>query len=206
MEAIEKQPDQPNVLGLIVIGLSGAFLVYVSFIGLQAFYEVEYATLAAEREAEDISLAYDTLHGEQEAKLEGYRWLDQSQGRVSLPIDQAMARVVETAHAQPGAVLVPAVGPHDTPTVPAAAGRPPDGVQPPPAPAPTESAEAGAAPAEGSAEGAEGTAEAGTAPAEGAAAPAEAGATPAEGASAPAAGTPAAAPAAPASAGGDAPQ
>lgn len=131
MEATEKQPDQLNMLGVLVVGLSGALLVYISFIALQAYYETGASELEAQRESEGIDMEYRSLLAEQQSALQELRWIDQNRQIVSLPIADAMQRVVEAAKADPAAALVPAVGAHDTPTVPAIPGRPADGVQAP---------------------------------------------------------------------------
>jgi hypothetical protein len=177
MEATEKQPDTPNLIGISVIGAAGALLVFIIFVALQAYYAADASALQAERDAEDIDLEYRNLLVEQETMLSNPRWVDQGKRTAAYRIESAMERVVEAAKADRGATLVPAVGAHDTPTVPAIPGRPDDNAQ---APAP-----AGAAPAAG-------TPAAGT-PAEGAPVPGTAeAATPATGGtgSAPAEGTP----------------
>lgn len=143
MDSPKKNPDYVNTLGVIVIGLAGALLVYVSFVGLQAYYISGASALEAERDAEGKNAEVRSLHSEHEAALKGYRWLDSGKQTVKVPIELAMQRVVEAASASRGATLVPAVGAHDTATVPAVAGRPPDGVQMPATPAePAEGTEA----------------------------------------------------------------
>ena len=202
MDSQKKNPDYVNTLGIIVIGLAGALLVYISFVGLQAYYISGASALEAERDAEGKDAEMRSLQSEHEAVLKGYRWIDSKEQTVQVPIELAMQRVVEAASENRGATLVPAVGAHDTATVPAVAGRPPDGVKMPAVP--DEAAgEAPATEAEG-AEGAEDAAAGGEAPAgEAAAAPAEAPAPAGEAAAAAgeaAPAQPAAAPAQPAAA------
>lgn len=174
MEATEKQPDTPNLVGIIVIGSAGALLVFILFVALQAYYSADASALQAERDAEGIDLEYRNLLVEQETMLNNPRWVDQGKRTAAYRIESAMERVVEAAKADRGATLVPAVGAHDTPTIPAIAGRPDDNAQ---VPTPAATAPAAGTPAEGTpAEGtpAPGTAEAaapatgtGSAPAEG---------------------------------------
>lgn len=197
MEATEKQPDNLNMVGITVIGAAGSLLVYIIFVALQAFYAADTSELQAKRDADGIDLEYRNLLADQQTALNGYRWLDQSKRTVAFPVETAMDRVIEAAKADRGAALVPAVGAHDMPTVPAIPGRPADGAVAPAAPAPADGA---AAPADGTAAPADGTA----APADGTAAPADGAATPTDGTQgAPA--TPAAGSAAPSSAPGAAP-
>lgn len=174
MEATEKQPDNPNMVGIIVIGAAGSLLVLILFIALQAYYSANASALQAEREAEGIDLEYRTLQVEQETLLSNPRWVDQGKRTVAYRIETAMERVVAAAAADRGATLVPAVGAHDVPTVPAIPGRPDDNVQMPAAPDSGTPADPAAAPAEGAAP-------AGGAPAEGAAPATGTGTAPAEG-------------------------
>lgn len=166
MEATEKQPDNPNMVAIVVIGAVGAILVYVIFVALQAYFEVEAGRVEAARAAEDIDYQYRTLQTAQDEKMAGMRWVSQDQQTVTLPLDLAMQRVLEDVQRDPHGSLVPAVGAHDTATVPAVFGRPADGAQMP-APAAQDDATATEAPAD--AEGAapaEGAAAEGAAPAE----------------------------------------
>jgi hypothetical protein len=160
MEATEKQPDTPNLISITVIGAAGALLVFILFVALQAYYSADASALQAERDAEGIDLEYRNLLVEQETMLSNPRWVDQGKRTAAYRIESAMERVVEAARADRGAALVPAVGAHDTPTVPAIPGRPDDNAQVP-APATGTAPAAGTAPAEGAP--AEGTAEAGSA-------------------------------------------
>jgi hypothetical protein len=168
MEATEKQPDNLNMVGITVIGAAGSLLVYIIFVALQAFYAVDTSELQALRDAEGIDLEYRSLLADQQTALNGYRRVDPNKGTVTFPIDLAMERVLEAAKTDRAAVLVPAVGAHDMPTVPAIPGKPADGAQVPATPA---------APADGTAVPADGTA----VPADGTAVPADGTAAPADG-------------------------
>ena len=187
MEGGPKQKDKLNIIAIVAVGAVGCLAVYASFVALQAFYEIEAREVEEERFAEGKGEEFRALQKEQRDEILSYRWISQADGTVSLTIDRAMELVVQEVAQGKSNDLVPKVGPHDTPTVPAVWGRPPDNVQMPPKP--TEGAE-GTAP-----EGAEGAAPEGAAP-EGAT---PEGATP-EGA-APAGQTPAQAPAGAAPAG-----
>ncbi len=174
MEAVEKQPDQLNMFALVVITLVSAFVVYGSFVGLQAYFEHSLASLEEERRearlmddelpVDGVDFSVSDLDAEHAQALSSYVWVNQEQSVVTLPIDVAMAKVVEAAKGAPTATLVPTVGASDTPTVPAVAGRPPDNVQMPAPTAPaTEGDGEGADTGEGAAEGdAAGTDAAGT--------------------------------------------
>ncbi len=171
MEATEKQPDDPNLIGIIVIGAAGSLLVFIIFVALQAYFSAEASALQAERDSEGIDLEFRNLMVEQETLLNNPRWVDQGKRTAAFRIQSAMERVVEEAKADRGASLVPAVGAHDQPTVPAVPGRPADNAQVPATPAAPAAPAEGTAPASGTADATTGT---GTAPAEGTP-PAEAG-------------------------------
>ncbi len=136
MDSPKKQADYVNTFGIVVIGLAGSLLVYVSFIGLQAFYEVGAAAKLEARQVEGLNDEFRSLQSEQQAELNAYRWIDQQKQTVTIPVDEAMKYVAEAARGS-ASTLVPAVGTHDVATVPAVAGRPPDNVQMPAPPAPS---------------------------------------------------------------------
>jgi len=81
-------------------------------------------------DAEGKSAELRTLQAEQEKMLQGYRRLNAEKNTVTLPIEVAMGLVVEAAKVDPRATLVPAVGAHDTATIPAIAGKPTGAVIP----------------------------------------------------------------------------
>jgi len=153
MSGPKRNPDRLNTIGIVVVGLCGAVLVYVTIVALQAFYvndTSEVQTIADYGGQDTIS---KSLRSEQlsrigeyasnprpalpkpneTAKLQSYR----------VPIDVAMKLVVEAAKADPSQ-LVPAVGRSDKATVLPIFGRP----KPlPAAPAPAPAAATDAAPA-----------------------------------------------------------
>ena len=136
MEGEAKQSDTLNIIGVVSVGLIGALGIYISFVGLQAFYEVEARAVEERRFADGKSDEFRSLQAQQEAEVNSYRWVSTAKGTVTLKIERAMQVVVGEVKKGNAGNLVPALGPHDTPTVPAVFGRPPDNVQmPAPAPA-----------------------------------------------------------------------
>jgi hypothetical protein len=193
-ELPRKAPDRVNTFGVVLIGLVAAVLLWVSVVALQAYYYGTAGKLESERGAAGKSREVRDLKAQQRAELAEGKYVDAKKGIVTIPIDDAMKLVLHDAKAGAPS-LVPAIGAHDQPTVPAVSGRPPDNVQPPTAPG--GATEGVAAPAGGGAAPA-------PAPAAGSAPAPAAGSTPAPAAGstpAPAAGsapTPAAAGGAPA--------
>ncbi len=179
-----KATDRVNTFGVVLIGMVAAVLLWVSVIALQAYYYSTAGKMETERGSAGKSREVRDLKAEQRAYLQEGKYVDPKKGIVTIPIDDAMKLVVRDGKAGAPS-LVPAIGAHDQPTVPAVSGRPPDNVQPPggaaPAPGGAAPAPGGAAPAPG------GAAPGGAAPAAGSTTPA--GAPPAPGAEAPATGS-----------------
>jgi len=83
-----------NLPLILTIGILFVVLLFVLIVLLQAyFYEAErqehYTKVIATRSEE-----LDTARAEQEQQLRGYRWTDQQQGIVGIPIEKAMELVV----------------------------------------------------------------------------------------------------------------
>jgi len=191
-----KAQDRVNTYGIVLIGLVSSVLLWVSVVALQAYYNRTAGDLEGERDAVDKSKQVRDLKSKQSAELSETKYVNPQKGIVTIPIARAEGLVLRGLRDQAPS-LVPAIGPHDLPTVPAKWGRPPDAAAAPGGAAPA----AGAAPVAGAAPAAPG----GAAPAAPGAAPAPAGAAPPGAAPAPAAGAAAAGGAAPAPAAGTAP-
>jgi hypothetical protein len=184
-----KAQDRVNNYGIMLIGLVSAVLLWVSVVALQAYYNRTSGLLQGERDELGMNRQVIDLKSAQLAELNDSKFVNPQKGIVSIPITDAEKLVLQGLR-EGSPSLVPAVGAHDLPTVPAVWGRPSDAA---PGAAP------GAAPAGATASGAApaGVAPAGAAPA--GAAPA--GAAPAGGATASGAAPAGAAPAGAAPAG-----
>ena len=170
--------DKVNTYGIVLIGVVAAILLWVSVIALQAYYQNTEGALEAERDAANKGREVRDLKAAQLATLQETKVVDPKKGIVTLPIEDAMRLVVRDARGGAPA-LVPAVGPDDKPTVPAAWGHPPDNAKVPGAPGAAGAAAPGAAGA--AAPGAAGAAAPGAAPAGATAAPGGGQAAPATG-------------------------
>jgi hypothetical protein len=155
MSGPKRNPDRLNTIGIVVVGLCGAVLVYVTIVALQAFYvndtsEIQTIADYGGQDTVSRSLRSDQLSriGEyasnprpaqpkanEAAKPQTYR----------VPIDVAMKLVVEAAKTDPSS-LIPSLGRSDKSTVLAIFGRP--------KPLPAAPAPAAAAPAPDAAAGA----------------------------------------------------
>jgi hypothetical protein len=144
MSGPKRNPDRLNTIGIVVVGLCGAVLVYVTIVALEAFYvndtsEIQTIADYGGQDTGARSLRTDQLNriGEygsnpkpaapkanEAAKPQTYR----------VPIDVAMKLVVQGAKSDPS-TLVPTVGRSDKSTALPVFGRP-KLIQAPAAPAP----------------------------------------------------------------------
>jgi hypothetical protein len=177
MSGPKRNADRLNTIGVVVVGICGAVLVYVTIVALEAFYVNDTSEIQTMADYGGQDTFVRSMRTEQVNRIAEWGTNPKPaapkageaarQQTYRIPIDVAMKLVVEGAKTRPAA-LVPAIGPSDKATVMPIFGRP---KLTPAAPA--------AAPAGGAA-----------APAGGAAAPAGgAAAAPAGGAAAPAPGT-----------------
>jgi len=137
--------DRINTYGILLIGLVSSVLLWVSVVALQAYYNRTAGSLETERSAMLKNREASGLKAGQLAELQDSRYVDARKGLVTIPIDSAKQLVLRDLRDRAPS-LVPAIGPHNLPTVPAVWGRPPDLPGAPPA---GGAAPAGAAPAGG---------------------------------------------------------
>ena len=167
MSGPKRNPDRLNTIGVVVVGICGAVLVYVTIVALEAFYVNDTSEIQTMADYGGQDTGVRSMRTEQVNRIAEYGTNPKPaapkageaprQQSYRVPIDVAMKLVVDGAKAHPEA-LVPAVGPSDKATVLPIFGRP---KLPPPPAAPAAPAGGGAAaPAGGSA----GAAPAGAAP------------------------------------------
>ena len=158
MSGPKRNPDKLNTIGVVVVGICGAVLVYVTIVALQAFYM---------NDTSEIQTMAD--YGGQEMTAKNHRAAEMgnitesAQNQTApgepqtfrIPITEAMKEVIESAKTDPSH-LIPALPPSTKPTIEPIFGRP----KPLPTPAPG----ATGAPAEGAGSGS-GSAAAATPPA-----------------------------------------
>lgn len=121
MSGPKRNPDKLNTIGIVVVGICGAVLVYVSIIALQAFYMEDSAgvqTMADYGGMEKPALGHkaDELRNISEVgKNPG--------GTYHMKIDDAMQLIIRDAAKDPSH-LVPALPPSTKPTIEPTYGRP----------------------------------------------------------------------------------
>ena len=155
-DAPKKEGDNLNTFGIVVIGVVATFVTWALVVALQAYYGHTEGAFAQEREVAGQDAQRKSMRAQQTAELKGGE-RNATTGTGTIAIEVAMDKVREQARAGAPS-LVPAIGSHDKPTVPAVWGRPPDDAKPPvmepevPGEVPAEGAEGGdAAAAEGAA-------------------------------------------------------
>lgn len=164
MSGPKRNPDRLNTIGVVVVGICGAVLVYVTIVALEAFYVndtseiqtmADYGgqdTVARSIRTEQINRINEYGTNPRPAPPKGNEPVKPQTFRV--PITHAMKLVVDGAKTDASA-LVPAVARSSTATVLPIFGRPkltpppaaatPSPGTPPPGPPPTGAAPAGAA-------------------------------------------------------------
>jgi len=92
--------DDPNVPLSAVVGIVGAILLFVIVVVLQAmFYHMEDAE-HFRKVASSKYEALERLDAEQLEVLNSYRWVNQNDGIVRIPIDRAMEIVAAESSAE----------------------------------------------------------------------------------------------------------
>ncbi|MBZ0235554.1 MAG: hypothetical protein K8M05_24705, partial [Deltaproteobacteria bacterium] len=141
-EGPKKNPDDKlNTIGIVTVGAVGAALVYLSIVGLQAFYVDETAVVDEIRHFGDQDKTRSSLKAEQMGRIttDLTRKGMSADGKpiIAIPIDKAKALVVEGARSD-AANLVPMIGRSEASTIQPIFGRPvalppppPDAVPPP---------------------------------------------------------------------------
>ena len=148
MSGPKRNPDKLNTIGIVVVGICGAVLVYVSIVALQAFYmndtsEVQTMADYGGNDTSARSIKSAQIHNitdpAKNAAVPG------KPDTFRINIDDAMRLVVEQAKVDPS-TLVPSQGRADKATIKPIFGRPQPMAAPvpPPAPAPTDGSGSGA--------------------------------------------------------------
>lgn len=135
MSGPKRNPDRLNTIGVVVVGICGAVLVYVSIVALQAFYLNDTAEIQTMADYGGNDVSARTIRTSQIQNITEFGANPAAPGKQATyrtPIDVAMKQVVNAAKVDPAA-LVPAVGRSDKATVQPIYGRPTP-IAPPAAP------------------------------------------------------------------------
>src|SRR5262249_49251792 len=96
MSGPKRNPDKLNTIGVVVVGICGAVLVYVAIVALQAFYmndtsEIQTAADYGNQDKPALSLRADQIRNITESAS------NQGTDTFRIPIDRAIKLVVEDA-------------------------------------------------------------------------------------------------------------
>lgn len=158
MSGPHRNPDKLNSIGIVVVGICGAVLVYVSIVALQAFYMNDTSEVQTMADYGGQDTAHKSLRAQQLDNIQKFEPHAAPQApkegpmppqTYTISIDDAIPLVVQSAKRDPSN-LVPAIGPAVTPTVKPIYGRPHLLIEPAPGAAPPPG---GAAPAPAGSEG-----------------------------------------------------
>jgi hypothetical protein len=121
MSGPKRNPDKLNTIGIVVVGVCGAVLVYVSIVALQAYYANDTSEIQtmADYGGQDL-----TAKTHKAAEMQNITEMGVKNGAAyHITIDQAIKDVVHDAKTDP-AHLVPALPKSDKPTIEPVFGRP----------------------------------------------------------------------------------
>jgi hypothetical protein len=123
-ETGKRNPDRLNTLGVVVVGVCGAVLVYVSIALLQAFYMNDTAQVEVMADYGGQDMGHRSIKSEQIGHIDpGQGVKNPGKATFSIKIDRAIDLVVEAAKQDP-AMLVPSQGRSDKATIQPYFGRP----------------------------------------------------------------------------------
>ena len=138
MSGPKRNPDRLNTIGIVVVGICGAVLVYVSIAALQAFYMNDTSEIQTMADYGGNDTVVKSMRSAQIHNITdvGSNPADPKRPTTyHIDVKDAMKLTLEAAKVDP-ANIVPAVGRSDTPTVQPIFGRPkPLATTPPAAPA-----------------------------------------------------------------------
>ncbi|HEY5937509.1 MAG TPA: hypothetical protein VIU61_22840 [Kofleriaceae bacterium] len=125
MSGPKRNPDKLNSIGVVVVGICGAVLVYVTIVALQAFYMDDTSEIQTMADYGGQDTDYQSLRSEQNKHITepGPNAAIGGKQTYRIPIDVAMKLVAKEAKADP-AFLVPTQGRSDQPTALPIYGRP----------------------------------------------------------------------------------
>lgn len=133
MSGPKRNPDRLNTIGVVVVGICGAVLVYVTIVALQAFYVNDTSEIQTMADYGGQDTGARSLRTEQLNRIGEYGTNPRPQAAKAnetqrpqtyrVPIDVAMKRVVADAKEHSGE-LVPSLGRSDKATVLPIFGRP----------------------------------------------------------------------------------
>jgi hypothetical protein len=81
---------------IITIGAISGFLTIVATIGLQAWYSSEELAELEQKSARAVNRPLVELVTKQKENISSYRWIDEQKRVAAIPVEQAMAILIES--------------------------------------------------------------------------------------------------------------
>jgi len=154
MSGPKRNPDRLNTIGIVVVGICGAVLVYVTIVALEAFYVNDTSEIQTMADYGGQDTPAKSLRAEQLSRINEYATNPKPAAPKAneapkpqtyrIPIDVAIQRIVKEAKTDASS-LIPQIGRSDKNTVLPIFGRPK--IIPPPPAAPPPAAVAPTGPA-----------------------------------------------------------
>ena len=126
MSGPKRNPDKLNTIGVVVVGICGAVLVYVTIVALQAFYMNDTSELQTMADYGGTDTQARSLRSAQVQHITDYGANAAAAGKAAtyrVSIDEAMKLVVDAAKVDPSN-LIPTQGRSDKATILPIFGRP----------------------------------------------------------------------------------
>jgi hypothetical protein len=147
MSGPKRNPDKLNTIGVVVVGICGAVLVYVTIVALQAFYMSNTSQLQTMKDYGGQDLTAKGRKADEMRNITEPAKNSVGEGQqptFRIPVSIAMTLVAEDAKKDPSH-LIPALPPSTKPSIEPVFGRPKPAVAPAPAGGETPAAPAGGA-------------------------------------------------------------
>ncbi|MDP9173044.1 MAG: hypothetical protein M3O30_04155 [Planctomycetota bacterium] len=88
--------QEVNIPLVLTIGVVSAIVLIVAIVGTQAWYDNDVAAEFAAKSDQYPNTALNDLKGGQKANISAYRWIDEKNQVVAIPIEAAMQVIVDT--------------------------------------------------------------------------------------------------------------
>ncbi len=109
MSGPSRNPDKLNTIGIVVVGICGAVLVYVTIVALQAFYMNDTSEIQNTADYGGNETTVKAMKADQMHNIMEFGANPPTTGTYHIPIERAMEKVIETAKTG-DALYVPTAG------------------------------------------------------------------------------------------------
>src|SRR5256885_2226167 len=106
MSGPKRNPDKLNTIGIVVVGICGAVLVYVTIVALQAFYANDTSELQTTQDYGNQDAPLKALRADQQTNITSYGMNGGTNPTYRIPVAAAIELVVKSAKTDP-TTLVP---------------------------------------------------------------------------------------------------